>query len=191
MCVCVFFPSILDIKFVGRTSRGHTGGRSHVLVANPKKLPGTLHGGQSRSWSAEQGKGYKHRFISAVNQDRSPHERTLSGSNITVAADDNAPVILFIFAFLIPPVPAAAAEPTLVSPAAAAFLFFSINIIFAREIASVAAETGAVEDLASFGAVIPEGFAGSCFAIGGDEEGPGEVEATASGSRYRRYTFRR
>ena len=28
MCVCVFFPSILDIKFVGRTSRGHTGGRS-------------------------------------------------------------------------------------------------------------------------------------------------------------------
>ena len=32
MCVCmccVFFPFILDIKFVGRTSRGHTGGRSH------------------------------------------------------------------------------------------------------------------------------------------------------------------
>ena len=27
--VCVFFPSILDIKFVGHTSRGHTGGRSH------------------------------------------------------------------------------------------------------------------------------------------------------------------
>ena len=24
LCVCVFFPSILDIKFVGRTSRGHT-----------------------------------------------------------------------------------------------------------------------------------------------------------------------
>ena len=30
--VCVFFPFILDIKFVGRTSRGHTGGRSHILV---------------------------------------------------------------------------------------------------------------------------------------------------------------
>ena len=30
LCVCVFFlPFILDIKFVGRTSRGHTGGRSH------------------------------------------------------------------------------------------------------------------------------------------------------------------
>ena len=26
--LCVFFPFILDIKFVGRTSRGHTGGRS-------------------------------------------------------------------------------------------------------------------------------------------------------------------
>ena len=32
--VCVFFPSILDIKFVGRTSRGHTGGRSHRIF-NP------------------------------------------------------------------------------------------------------------------------------------------------------------
>ena len=29
VCVCVFFLFILDIKFVGRTSRGHTGGRSH------------------------------------------------------------------------------------------------------------------------------------------------------------------
>ena len=29
VCVfCVFFPFILDIKFIGRTSRGHTGGRS-------------------------------------------------------------------------------------------------------------------------------------------------------------------
>ena len=31
VCVCVFFPLILDIKFVGRTSRGHTGGRSHRI----------------------------------------------------------------------------------------------------------------------------------------------------------------
>ena len=29
--MCVFFPFILDIKFVGRTSRGHTGGRSHKI----------------------------------------------------------------------------------------------------------------------------------------------------------------
>ena len=30
MYVCVFFPFILDIKFVGRTSRGHTGGRRRI-----------------------------------------------------------------------------------------------------------------------------------------------------------------
>ena len=35
MCVCVFFPSILDIKFVGRTSRGHTGGKSHRIFNPP------------------------------------------------------------------------------------------------------------------------------------------------------------
>ena len=35
MCVCVFFPSILDIKFVGRTSRGHTGERSHRIFNPP------------------------------------------------------------------------------------------------------------------------------------------------------------
>ena len=30
VCVCVFFPFILDIKFVGRTSRGHTGFLIHL-----------------------------------------------------------------------------------------------------------------------------------------------------------------
>ena len=35
VCVCVFFPFILDIKFVGRTSRGHTGGRSHRIFNPP------------------------------------------------------------------------------------------------------------------------------------------------------------
>ena len=33
--LCVFFPFILDIKFVGRTSRGHTGGRSHRISHPP------------------------------------------------------------------------------------------------------------------------------------------------------------
>ena len=33
-----------------------------VLVANPKKTTGTLHGGQSRSWSAEQGKENKRKI---------------------------------------------------------------------------------------------------------------------------------
>ena len=35
VCVCVFFPFILDIKFVGRTSRGHTRGRSHTISYPP------------------------------------------------------------------------------------------------------------------------------------------------------------
>ena len=33
VCVCVFFPFILDIKFVGCTSRGHTGFLIHLLSA--------------------------------------------------------------------------------------------------------------------------------------------------------------
>ena len=33
--VCVFFPFILGIKFVGHTSRGHTGGRSHRISHPP------------------------------------------------------------------------------------------------------------------------------------------------------------
>ena len=37
--VCVFFPFILDIKFVGRTSRGHTGGRSH-RISHPSSFCG-------------------------------------------------------------------------------------------------------------------------------------------------------
>ena len=36
VCVCVFFfLFILDIKFVGRTRRGHTGGRSHRIFHPP------------------------------------------------------------------------------------------------------------------------------------------------------------
>ena len=35
LCVCVFFSFILDIKFVGRTSRGHPGGRSHRIFHPP------------------------------------------------------------------------------------------------------------------------------------------------------------
>ena len=39
---CVFFPSILDIKFVGRTSRGHTGGRSHRIFNPPSSCGACL-----------------------------------------------------------------------------------------------------------------------------------------------------
>ena len=31
VCVCVFFPFILDVKFVECTSRGQTGGKSHRI----------------------------------------------------------------------------------------------------------------------------------------------------------------
>ena len=34
-CVCVFLPVILDIKFVGRTRRGHTEGMSHRIFHPP------------------------------------------------------------------------------------------------------------------------------------------------------------
>ena len=35
VCVRVFFPFVLDIKFVGRTSLGHTRGRSHRIFHPP------------------------------------------------------------------------------------------------------------------------------------------------------------
>ena len=37
--VCVFFPLILTNKFVGRTSRGHTGGLSH-RISHPSSFCG-------------------------------------------------------------------------------------------------------------------------------------------------------
>ena len=39
VCVCVFFPFILDVRFVGRISRGHTGGRSH-RISHPRSFCG-------------------------------------------------------------------------------------------------------------------------------------------------------
>ena len=33
-----FFSFILDVKFVGRTSRGHTGGRSHRIISHPSSF---------------------------------------------------------------------------------------------------------------------------------------------------------
>ena len=38
--MCVFFPFILDVKFVGCTSRGHTGGRSHRIISHPPSFCG-------------------------------------------------------------------------------------------------------------------------------------------------------
>ena len=39
----VIFPFILDIKFVGRTSRDHTGGRSHRISHSPSFCGACLH----------------------------------------------------------------------------------------------------------------------------------------------------
>ena len=47
VCVCVrvrvFFLFILDIKFVERTNRGHTGGRSHRISHPPYFCGACLH----------------------------------------------------------------------------------------------------------------------------------------------------
>ena len=43
MYVCVVIPFILDIKFVGRTSRGHTGGMSHRIFHPPSFCGACLH----------------------------------------------------------------------------------------------------------------------------------------------------
>ena len=40
VCVCVFFPFILDVKFVGCTNRGHTGGKSHRISHPPSYFCG-------------------------------------------------------------------------------------------------------------------------------------------------------
>ena len=43
VCVCVFFPFILDIKFVGHTSRGYTRGRSNRIFHPPSFCGAWLH----------------------------------------------------------------------------------------------------------------------------------------------------
>ena len=58
VCVCVFFRSILDIKFVVRTSRGHTGGRSHRIF-NPPSFCGACLDFLSRE-------GFSHSFPSST-----------------------------------------------------------------------------------------------------------------------------
>ena len=53
-----FFPFILDIKFVGRTSRGHTGGRSHRTFPPPSFCGASLN-----FFSRE---GFSHSFPSST-----------------------------------------------------------------------------------------------------------------------------
>ena len=51
VCVCVFFPFILDIKFVGRTSRGHTRGRSHRISHPPSFYGACLYFSRDKRFS--------------------------------------------------------------------------------------------------------------------------------------------
>ena len=48
MCVCVFSPFILDVKFVGCTSRGHIGGRSHRISPPPSFCGACLYFSRAR-----------------------------------------------------------------------------------------------------------------------------------------------
>ena len=69
-CVCVFFLFILDIKFVGRTSRGHTGGRSH-MISHPASFCGAC-----LTFSREKD--------SAIPFPRQPSSRILSTNDLIV-----------------------------------------------------------------------------------------------------------
>ena len=61
VCVCVFSSHfILDIKLVGRTSRGHTGGRSHRISHQPSSCGACL------NFSRET---YSAIFLSLVDRD--------------------------------------------------------------------------------------------------------------------------
>ena len=85
MCVCVFFPFILDIKFVGRTSRGHTGGRSHRISHPPSFCGACL------NFSREKD--------SAIPFPRRPWSRILCTNDSTVLHPLGIFLFIFIFIF--------------------------------------------------------------------------------------------
>ena len=81
VCVFVFFLFILDIKFVGRTSRGHTGGRSH-RISHPHSFCGAC-----LNFSREKD--------SAFPFPRRPRSRILCTNNLIVLH----PLGIFSFSF--------------------------------------------------------------------------------------------
>ena len=96
LCVCVFFPFILDIKFVARTSRGHTGGRSHRISHPPSFCGACL------NFSREKD--------SAIHFPRRPLSRILCTNDLIVLH----PLGIFIlfFSFLVRKIPFAGIELT-------------------------------------------------------------------------------
>ena len=64
---CVFFPFILDIRFVGRTSRGHTGGRSQRIFHPPSFCGACLNLSREKD-SAIPFQGFSHSFPSSTGK---------------------------------------------------------------------------------------------------------------------------
>ena len=95
--MCVFFPSILDIN--GRTSRGHTGGRSHRIF-NPPSFCGAC-----LDFCREKD--------SAIPFPRRPWSRILCTNELI---NRSPPVghffVLFFFSFLVRKIPFAGIELT-------------------------------------------------------------------------------
>ena len=83
VCVYVFFLFILDIKFVGRTSRGHTGGRSHRIFHPPPFCGACL------NFSREKD--------SAIPFPRRPRSRIMCTNDLIVFH----PLGIFILVFLV------------------------------------------------------------------------------------------
>ena len=94
--MCVFFPFILDIKFVGRTSRGHSGGRSHSISHPPSFCGACL------NFSREED--------SAIPFPRRPRSRVLCTNDIIVLHPLG--LFIFIFSFLVGKTPFAGIELT-------------------------------------------------------------------------------
>ena len=81
VCACVFSPFILDIKFVGRTSRGHTGGRSHRISHSLFFCDACLN--------------FSRETVSAIPFPRRPWSRILCTNDLTVLH----PLGIFSFSF--------------------------------------------------------------------------------------------
>ena len=96
VCVFVFFPFILDIKFVGRTSRGYTGGRSHRIFHPPSFCGACL------NFSREKD--------SAIPFTRRLRSRILCTDDLIVLHPLG--ILFFVFQFLVRKIPFAGVELT-------------------------------------------------------------------------------
>ena len=94
--MCVFFPFILDIKFVGRTSRGHTGGRSHRISHPPSFCGACLNFSREKDL--------------AIPFPRQPRSRILCTNDLIVL--HALGIFVFVFRFLVRKIPFAGIELT-------------------------------------------------------------------------------